>query len=94
MRNHGLSSPVASVEIVSDPKLISFTKQVNLVTCVPRIALETHIGAGEICVPDLPDLTLPLIQFNFVTLAEHEDMDSLQAVRHALNEAAGSYRMR
>lgn len=95
LRNHGLSSPVASVEIEADPKvLINLAKQVNLLTCVPSIALETHTGADEICVLDLPDLNLPLIQIDFVTLAEHEDMDSLQAVRHALTEAAGDYYMR
>jgi len=91
LRNNGLSSPMASVEIESDPiALISLAKQVNLLTCVPRIAIEAHSDAGEICVLDMPDFTLTGNQIYFVTLAEHEDMDSLNAMRRAIVDAAGS----
>lgn len=92
LQNHGLPPPIASVEVVSGPNvLVSLAKQMNLLTCVPRIAIEAHTGVGEICALNLPDLILPAIHVVFITLAEHQDMESLQAVRQALIEAANSY---
>lgn len=92
LQNHGLPAPTASVEVVSGPNmLVSLAKQMNLLTCVPRIAIEAHTGVGKICVLNLPDLDLPTIHVDFVTLAEHQDMESLKALRQALIEAADSY---
>lgn len=87
-RNHGLPGPTPAVEVVADPNaLIELTKQLNLLTCVPRLALDAHMAAGELHVLELPDLRLPPIQICFVTLAEHDEMTQLKKLRQALVEA-------
>jgi len=89
LRNHGVACPQPMMEIAADPAaLVILTREMQVLTCVPRIVLDTHIAAGELCVLDLPSLNLPPIQIGFVTLAEHEEMASLQVLRQALREAA------
>ncbi len=88
-RNHGVSGPVPMMEIASDlGALMILAREMDVLTCVPRLVLDTHIAAGELCVLNLPSLKLPPIQIGFVTLAEHEDMTALQLLRHALRDAA------
>jgi len=85
LRNHGLAGPLPAVEVVADPNaLIVLAQQLNLLTCVPRLALDTHMAAADLCVLDLPDLRLPPIQISFITLAAHADMVPLQNLRQAV----------
>jgi DNA-binding transcriptional LysR family regulator len=89
LRNHGLPGPITSVEIAADPNaLISLAKQMNLLICIANLALDKNLEAEELCVLDLPDLRLPPIQIGFVTLAENEEMATVQALRAALAKAA------
>ncbi len=88
LRNHGLPGPLPAVEVVADPNaLIVLARQLNLLTCVPRLALDTHMASGGLCALDLPDLHLPPIQICFVTLAEHDGMEQLGNLRQAMIEA-------
>lgn len=88
LRNHGLPGPTPAVEIVADPNaLIVLARQLNLLTCVPRLALDTHRASGDLCALDIPDLHLPPIHICFVTLAENDDLAPLQALRQAVAEA-------
>lgn len=87
-RNHGVAGPTPMMEIAADPGgLMIFAREMEVLTCVPRFVLETHIAAGELCALDLPSLNLPPIQIGFATLAEHENMASLRTLRQALREA-------
>lgn len=89
LRNHGLSIPAPVVEIAADPNaLMILARQVNLLICVPRLAIDTHVAADALCALELPDLQLPPVQICFLTLAEHEDMAPLRALRQALAETA------
>jgi len=85
MRNLGLAGSVPTVEVDADPgALIALAKQLNLLTCVPRLALDQQLAYGDILALDIPDLQLPPIQIGFVTLAEHEAMASLQTLRESV----------
>jgi DNA-binding transcriptional LysR family regulator len=87
-RNLGLSGRAPVVEVAADPNaLIGLARQMNLLIVVVRSALDNHVAAGELRVLDVPDLRLPPIQIGFVTLAEHEEMASLQTLRQALADA-------
>ncbi len=89
LRNHGVAGPEPIMEIAADPGgLMILAREMEVLTCLPRFVLETHIAAGELCALDLPSLTLPPIQIGFVTLAEHENIDTLQLLRQALKTAA------
>lgn len=89
LRNHGLSAPTPLVEIAADPNaLINLAKQLDLLACVPRVTLDTHVAAGALRALDLPDLQLPPILISFVTLAEYEDIEPLQRLRQVLAEVA------
>jgi DNA-binding transcriptional LysR family regulator len=89
LRNHGLPAPMSAVEIAADPNaLVNLAKQLELLVCVPRVALDAHVEAGALCVLDLPDFQFAPIQIGFVTLAENEDMEPLQVLRRALVDAA------
>lgn len=89
LRNHGLPAPTPVAEIAADPNaLLYLARQVNLLACVPRVTLDTHVATGALCALDVPDLRLPPIQISFVTLAEYEDLAPLQSLRQALAEAA------
>ncbi len=89
LRNHGVACPQPMMEIAADPAaLVILTREMEVLTCIPRMLLDTHIAAGELCVLDLPSLRLPPIQIGFVTLAEHENMAPLQLLRQALRQAA------
>jgi DNA-binding transcriptional LysR family regulator len=89
LRNHGLPAPTPVVEIAADPNaLLYLAKQVNLLACVPRVTLDTHIATGALCALELPDLQMPPIQISFVTLAENETLAPLQKLRQALTEVA------
>lgn len=88
LRNHGVAVPVPMVEIADPGGLMILTRDLEALTCVPRFILDTHIAAGKLRALDIPSLTLPPIQIGFVTLAEHEDMVSLQVLRQVLREAA------
>lgn len=88
LRNHGVQGAEPLVEVAADPNaLIILARELNLLTILARGALEANSAAAEFCVLDVPDLRLPPIQIGFVTLAEHEQMDSLRALRQALAEA-------
>lgn len=85
MRNFGLAAPVVAVEVAADPAaLLHLARELDLLTCVPFLALEPHLGAGDFRVLEIPDLVLPPIQIGFVTLKEQADMTPLQAFREAL----------
>ncbi|PWW01482.1 DNA-binding transcriptional LysR family regulator [Hoeflea marina] len=97
LRNHGVAAPVPMLEISADlAGMMILARELNVLTCVPRFILDTHIAAGELCQLDIPALRLPPIQISFVTLAEHENMAALQSFRRVLrataehfNDAAG-----
>ncbi|WP_193183331.1 LysR substrate-binding domain-containing protein [Nisaea sediminum] len=88
-RNHGLAGPEPMMDISADlAALMILAREMDVLTCVPRFMLDTHIAAGELCVPNVPSLQLPPIQIGFVTLSEHEEMAALQSLRDALRQAA------
>ncbi|POF34904.1 LysR family transcriptional regulator [Roseibium marinum] len=85
LRNLGLGAPVAEVEVAADPSaLIHLARELDLLTCVPMVALETHLASREFQVLNVPDLALPPIQIGFVTLKEQAEIPPLQAFRQAL----------
>lgn len=89
MRNAGAPPLNPAIEVAADPSaLINLALELNMLTCVPRSALDSRIAQGAICVLDLPDLRLPKIHIGFVTLAGHENMSSLQQFRQVLIETA------
>lgn len=87
LRNHGLSAPEPMVEAADPHSLINLTRQMDLLTIVARVTMQTHVWAEELRALDLPDLSLPPIQISFVTLDGYESMSALQRVRQALREA-------
>lgn len=88
-RDCGLSGPAPVVELAADPNaVILLARQVPLLICVPRRALDTHVAASALVALDVPDLRLPEFQIGFVTLAHNEDLASLRILRQALIEAA------
>ena len=92
LRNHGVAGPMPMMEIAADPGgLVILAREMEVLTCVPRFVLDTHIAAGELHALDLPELRLPPIQIGFMTLAEHENMASLQSLRQALRDAARAF---
>jgi len=92
LRRLGVACPTPVIEIAADPgALMVLAREMDVLTCVPRLMLDTHIAAGELHAIDLPSLELPPIQIGFVTLAEHEDMASLKILRQALRAAAGDH---
>ena len=89
--SQGLAGPISAVEVVADPNaLIVLARQLNLLTCIPRLALDTRVASGALCALEVADLTLPAIQICFVTLAEYDDILPLKALRRAVGEAAAS----
>lgn len=87
LRNLGLEPPTASVEVAADPNaLIVLAKQLELLTCVPRLALETHMMSEQLCVLEVPDLQLPPVQIFIVTLVEYSDFVPLKDLARALAE--------
>ena len=91
LRRLGVACPTPIMEIASDPGALTIlARELDVITCVPRLMLDTHIAAGELHALDLPSLVLPPIQIGFVTLAEHEGMASLRILRKALRVAAGA----
>lgn len=92
LRNHGIAVPTPMMEIAADPgALMILAREMNVLTCVPRLVLDTHIAGGELSALDLPSLSLPPILVGFVTLAEHEGMAALQCLRQALQAATRLY---
>lgn len=90
-RNLGFVGPTPVVEIGSDPNaLILLATQLDLLTCVPRIAFDAHPAAAAVCALELPDLHLPPIQIGFVTLEQNESLVALRMLREALKEAAAA----
>lgn len=90
LRGLGVAVPEPVMEVAADPSaLVILAREMNVLTCVPRLMLETHFAAGELRALDLPSLNLPPFQIGFMTLAEHEDMASLKILRQALRMAAG-----
>ncbi|MEJ8573555.1 LysR family transcriptional regulator [Microbaculum marinum] len=88
-RNHGLASPVPTVEIAADPNaLIMLARHEHFLICIPRNALDSHVLKEVVCVLDLPDLRFPPIQIGFVTLAQNEAMTSVETLRQALADVA------
>lgn len=88
-RNLGLAGPVPVVEVESDPNaLMLLARQVGLLVCIPRLALEADGAKDALRVLDLPDLRLPPIQVGFVTSAHNEMMMPVQTFRQALVEVA------
>jgi len=89
-RNLGLAGPVPVVEVESDPNaLVLLARQVGLLVCIPRLALEAEGARDALSVLELPDLRLPPIQVGFVTSVHNETMVPVQTLRRALIEAAG-----
>lgn len=85
LRNHGLAAPAPLAEIDADPNaLMILARQLNVLTCVPYMALRPHIESGDMRLLSVPDMVLPPIQIGFVTLAEYEGMSSLRALMGAL----------
>ena len=88
-RNLGLAGPVPVVEVESDPNaLVLLARQVGLLVCIPRLAMEAEGAKEALRVLDLPDLRLPPIQVGFVTSVQNEMMVPVQTFRQALIEAA------
>ncbi|MGX1306358.1 DNA-binding transcriptional LysR family regulator [Amorphus suaedae] len=88
-RNLGLAGPVPVVEVESDPNaLVLLARQVGLLVCIPRLAMEAEGAREALRVLDLPDLRLPPIQVGFVTSVQNEMMVPVQTFRQALIEAA------
>lgn len=92
LRNHGVAGPAPLIEVSADlAGMMILARELEVLTCVPRFILDTHIAAGALRALDVPSLALPPIQIGFVTLAEHEDMASLQILRQVLRQAAGQF---
>ena len=70
---------------------MTFSQKLGVLTCVPRIALETEIAAGTMCALNVPDLKLAALQISFVTLVENETLPGLSALEGALAEAAANW---
>lgn len=88
-RNLGLAGPVPVVEVESDPNaLVLLARQVGLLVCIPRLAMEAEGAMEALRVLELPDLRLPPIQVGFVTSVQNEMMVPVQTFRQALIEAA------
>ncbi|NDW07342.1 LysR substrate-binding domain-containing protein [Jiella pacifica] len=88
-RNHGVLVPAPMMEISADlAGMMILARELELLTCIPRSVLDSHIAAGQLCALDVPALTFPPIQIGFMTLAEHEDMASVQILRRVLTAAA------
>ena len=89
LRNLGLRGLQPVIEVATDPNgMMELARRMTLLTCLPRIALDTLVPAGELCILEVPDLVLPPIQIGFVMLAEHAHLEVLQALRAALSDAA------
>nr|WP_323782892.1 LysR family transcriptional regulator [Amylibacter sp.] len=90
--NAGLKPPIPVVEITAGPNsLMTVSQKLGVLTCVPRIALETEIAAGTMCALAVPDLDISVIQIGFVTLAETENLPGLAALESALVAAAANW---
>lgn len=88
-RNLGMPGPVPVVEVESGPNaLMLLARQAGHVICIPRLALDSDVARGTLCVLDLPDLALPRIQIGFVTAAHNETLAPLQTFRRALAAVA------
>jgi DNA-binding transcriptional LysR family regulator len=87
MRDCGLAALTPAVEVAADPNaLITMALHMDLLIVVARMALETHVSAGELEILEVPDLKLPPIQVGFVTLTEYEEVDPLRNLCRALSE--------
>nr|WP_325248341.1 LysR substrate-binding domain-containing protein [Amylibacter sp.] len=90
--NAGRKPPVPVVEITAGPNsLMTFSRKLGVLTCVPRIALETEIAAGTMCALSVPDLDLSLIQIGFVTLKETQNLPGLAELEAALVAASSDW---
>ncbi|MBM2294338.1 LysR family transcriptional regulator [Sulfitobacter pseudonitzschiae] len=84
-RNCGVQAPVPVVEVSADPtSLLRLTQRIELLTCLPKIVLETYAAEGRIVPLVTPDLDFLRIQTCFVTLRENDTLQSLQMLREAL----------
>lgn len=91
VKNAGISHLTATVEVAGDPNaLIALALELNLLTCVPRLALDAHNASCALCVLDIPDLHLPKIHIGFATLSGNVEIGPLQVFRQALNDVAST----
>ena len=80
-----MQAPVPVVEVSADPtSLLRLTQRIELLTCLPKIVLDTYAAEGRIVPLVTPDLDFPRIQTCFVTLRENDTLQSLQMLREAL----------
>lgn len=90
--NAGLKSPLPVVEIAAGPNsLTTVSQKLGVVTCVPRIALETELAAETMCALTASGLDLSVIQIGLVTLAETQNLPGLSELEGALVAAAANW---
>lgn len=87
-RNRGAAVPVPMIEVADPAGLLILARELEVLTCVPRFTLDTHIAAGALRALDIPTLALPLIEIGFITLVEHENLAALRALRQVVRNLA------
>jgi DNA-binding transcriptional LysR family regulator len=84
-RNCGVPAPLPVVEVSADPtSQLILAQEIELLICVPRVALESRIAGGGIVPLTTPDLFLPPIRICVVTLKHIDDLPALRLLRDAL----------
>lgn len=86
-RNDGVAAPRPVVEVSADPtSLLILAQEVDLLICVPRVVLQSHISGGRVVPLATPGLFLPPIRICIVTLPEIGELPALRLLRNALIE--------
>ena len=63
--------------------MMRLAQWLEVLVCVPRIAVAKEIAQGELCVLQVPGMAPPAFSLCFVNLQENDDFEPLRRLRNA-----------